>query len=518
MVNGVPPRGPAPRLGSGLGSPYADLRETHSGVVLLLGDTALKLKKPVDLGFLDFTTLELREQACRREVRLNRRFAPDVYQGTVRLVDEDGRTLEHLVVMRRLPETARLATLVRAGRDVDEPLRAIARQLATLHAASEPVRGARTVTSDSLRGLWLSALEVVRQRPEVVAEATGRDVDRLAGRYLDGRGPLLAQRVAEGAVVDGHGDLIAEDVFCLPDGPRILDCLDFDESLRIVDRIDDAAFLAMDLERLGAASAGARFLDRYREYAADTAPDSLVDHYLAYRAFVRCKVACLRHSQGDHRAAGEAVRCAGVALAHLERARVVLVTVGGPPATGKSTLAAGLADRLGMVVLSSDRVRKELGGLDPAAPRPERLEEGVFAPAVTERVYGELLARAGELLRRGESVVVDATFARGSQRDAARRVADDAAGDLVELRCNLDFERARERTWVRGSALSAAGTVSDARPEVLRELWDAFEPWPAAHDVRTSRAPEEVVAAAQLLVRPPDARTVRSHLPRLEPG
>ena len=208
--------------------------------------------------------------------------------------------------------------------------------------------------------------------------ARTRSVEELTLRFLDGRGPLLARRVADGCAVDGHGDLMADDVFCLADGPRALDCLEFDDRLRYLDRIDDAAFLAMDLERLGAPDLGTAFLQWYVELSGDNAPPALVDHYVAYRAFVRAKVACVRTAQGEDHTA-EARQLLDLTFEHLSANAVTLVLVGGAPGTGKSTVAAELADRLGLVLLGSDRVRKELAGLDPATPAGSTYGTGIYA-------------------------------------------------------------------------------------------------------------------------------------------
>ena len=167
---------------------------------------------------------------------------------------------------------------------------------------------------------------------------------------------------------DGHGDLLADDIFCLDDGPRILDCIEFDDRLRHGDVLADVAFLAMDLERVGAADLGGRFLSWYREFAAETYPESLAQHYVAYRAHVRAKVACLRASQGDTAAGDRARQLLRMTEDHLKpgpgrahhRRRATWY--------GKSTLAAALADRLGWTVLRSDEVRKDLAGIGHTTP------------------------------------------------------------------------------------------------------------------------------------------------------
>ncbi len=165
------------------------------------------------------------------------------------------------------------------------------------------------------------------------------EIGLLARRFLAGREPLFDRRVAGGRIIDGHGDLLADDIYCLADGPRVLDCLDFDDRLRWLDGLDDAAFLAMDLERLGAPDLARHFTDWYAEYSGDPAPASLRHHYVAYRALVRAKIARIRAAQDEPAAGCEAQQLADIALRHLRAGAVTLVLVGGLPGTGKSTLA-----------------------------------------------------------------------------------------------------------------------------------------------------------------------------------
>ena len=300
----------------------AAVSETHSAVVFFTGDRAYKLKKPVDLGFLDFSTPAAREAACHRETELNRRFAPDVYLGVAEVRDPAGQACDHLVVMRRLPAGWRLAALVRAGVPVEEPVRQVARILATQHASApqSPEIG-RQGSRDALWQRWKDNFTQIRQLPADLVDASVIDeAEHLADRFLAERDPLFAARAQAGRIVDGHGDLLADDIFCLDDGPRILDCLDFDDRLRWVDGLDDAAFLAMDLERLGAPRLAEQFTGWYAEYSADPAPTSLRHHYTAYRSLVRAKVDFLRALQGDPETAAVARQLLGMTLKHLRAA------------------------------------------------------------------------------------------------------------------------------------------------------------------------------------------------------
>ncbi len=470
-----------------------ELRTTHSGAVLLLGDLAYKLKRPVLLPFLDFSGVDERRTACAREVSLNRRLAADVYLG-VGTLGLPGPDVEPCVVMRRLPEDRRLTHLLtHADRaTVEQALADVARVVAVFHAGATrspaiDVAGTRDAVAARWRhnlaeaSSWAGALD-----PDVVAE-----IAALVEEFLSARAPLFTRRVRGGAVVDGHGDLLAEDIFCLDDGARVLDCLDFDDQLRHVDALDDIAFLAMDVERLGSTEAADHLLARWAELTGDQAPPSLVHHYIAYRAFVRAKVGCLSGAAHDthHGRTSTPEEFAGIALRHLRQARVRLVLCGGAPGTGKSSVAAALADRHGWVVLSSDRVRKELAGLDPESSAAAAFGTGIYDAAWDDKTYAELLHRAETLLGLGESVIIDATWHDASSREQAARSAARCSVPLTELVCVLDERLAAQRIDAR-----VAGP-SDADASVAHQLRRHTDSWPTAHRVDTTRPLTDTVGA-----------------------
>jgi aminoglycoside phosphotransferase family enzyme/predicted kinase len=462
--------------------PFADVAETPSAAVYFAGNRAFKLKKPVNLGFLDFTNLEARARACAHETELNRRFAPDVYLGVAHLRDPDGAICDYLVVMRRMPRERRLSELVRAGAPVDGPVRQVARILAAAH--SRAPRSAQIATAGSPEALlarWRDNISQTAATAGTLLDADAvAEIDSLVREFVAGRTPLLEARMSDGHILDGHGDLLADDIYCLDDGPRILDCLDFDDRLRWLDGLDDAAFLTMDLERLGAAELARRFASWYAEFSGDLAPMSLFQHYVAYRAFVRAKIAAIKAAQGGPVAAGRDVRqFADLALQHLRAGVVSLVLVGGLPGTGKSTVAGAIADRLGWSVLSSDRIRKELAGIPPGTAASHPFGTGIYAPSWTERTYAELLHRAAELVARGESVILDASWSSAKLRLAAADLARGQHAHLVQLRCVASPELVRERLRTRPIGLS------DADSEIARRLAAVAAPWPAAVAIDT---------------------------------
>jgi predicted kinase len=319
------------------------------------------------------------------------------------------------------------------------------------------------------------------------------EVEGLAERYLAGRAPLFDDRISEGRARDGHGDLLAEDIFCLDDGPRVLDCIEFDDRLRWGDVLADVAFLAMDLERLGRPELAARLLALYSDFAADVWPRSLAHHYVAYRAQVRSKVACLRWEQGVEASANVARELLGLAADHLRDGRVRLILIGGLPGTGKSTLADGVAGAIGAVLLRSDEVRKQLAGLDPATPAPAPFLEGLYTPDVTAATYAELLARARVALQHGECVVLDASWTDAAQRDRATEMAAQAVADVDQLHCVAPAEVADARLARRAGR---RGEPSDATGPIARALATVEAPWPDSTSIDTTPGVDEVLATA----------------------
>ncbi|MGV1009141.1 MAG: AAA family ATPase [Dermatophilaceae bacterium] len=472
------------------GRPGGELVQTHVSVIAFDDEVAHKRKKPVHFGFVDLSTPAQRAQACRQEVELNRRFSPDVYLGVEDVVDEQGRVVDQAVLMRRMPAARRLSTLVQADADVTECLRGIARQLAAYHAQARADEQVASVgTADAVRGRWRDNIdELAPFVPSALDHESVTEADRLAQRYLRGRAELLRRRIADGRVVDGHGDLLADDIYCLQEGPRLLDALEFDERLRWGDVLSDVGFLAMDLEHLGREDLAGELMRWYREYSAERHPSSLEHHYVAYRALVRAKVSCLKGTDTDR---AEAVGYLDQCRRHLAAAQVRLVLVGGLPGTGKSNLATAVAERLGAVVLRSDEVRKELAGLDPLTPAPAGFGEGIYTTAATETAYQGLMQRAAALLALGETVVLDASFSDARWRAVALAMAERLAADCTEVRCVLPASLAADRMRQRARR---GGDVSDATPEVAARMAGDAAPWPTALEVHTDTPVDQVLS------------------------
>ena len=468
--------------------------ETHISVLVFVGDRVWKVRKPVRFGFLDFSDRAARLDDCRREVEVNRRLAPDVYLGVADVV-LDGVAVDHMVVMRRLPGERRLAALVRAETGAEPCVRRLARVLAAFHAkATRSSSIDRAASPEALLAAWDANLaEAAPFVGPVLDPATDATIADLSRRYLAGRGPLLGDRIARGHVCDGHGDLQAEDVFCLDDGPRVLDCIEFDDHLRHVDVAADLAFMLMDLERLGAPGLARLLRAQYEELSGAVLPGSLVHHYVAARAYVRAKVSCLRAAQGDAGAVGTARSLHRMAADHLRAGRVRMVLVGGLPGTGKSVLAASIGEVLDADVLRTDEVRKELAGLPVDGPAPAAFGEDLYSAERTAATYKTVLARARVALAMGRSVVVDASMTAAVWRERARDAAAATHSELVELELRADPAVAAMRIARRRRCGSS---LSDATETVAAAMAAEADAWPTATVIDASGLPERTLALA----------------------
>jgi predicted kinase len=383
--------------------------------------------------------------------------------------------------------------MVRDGDPVEGHLSAIARRIAEFHAEGDRGRQVDACAKvPAIRARWQENLtELHRHVPTVLDPQPLAEVERLAMQFIDGRAMLFAERITDRRIVDGHGDLIADDVFCLANGPVLLDCLEFDDQLRYLDGLDDAAFLAMDLEFLGRRALGEWFLDEYRRFADDPAPISLAHFYIAYRAIVRTKVDCIRVGQGHQDAAGDARRHLDLALEHLRAGTVRLVLVGGGPGTGKTTLARAMGERMDAQVISSDDVRREMQTDGDLGGVPGFYNAGLYSPDKVDAVYATMLNRARLLLAEGRSVILDGTWRDQRHRLHAREIAHQEHSPTVELVCTAPIEEAMKRIANRSSS------TSDATPKIASAMARDEHDWVGAHCVDTTQPLTEAAAEAQ---------------------
>lgn len=462
--------------------------ETHISTLFFTEDRVFKLLKPISNGFLDHEDTVARCAAASREVELNTRIAPDIYLGTADII-EHGELTDRMIVMRRLPAERSVTRLLTEGELTRDHVRAIARKIATFHAAL-PSEGFAGRAADAHRKRWEdNTTELAPFVGRVISEADNNRVTELANTWLDAHHELLDQRIADGHLRDGHGDLLADDIFCMPDGPEVLDCLAFRDDLRLVDVLDDIAFLAMDLHRLGGPSWAQMLLRYYAEYSGEHHPGSLAHYYVAYRAHVRCKIACLRVDSLEHEFAAVARLYHRLCLDHLERARLRLILVGGGPGSGKTTVARALGDQLRCAVLSTDGIRKDLAGVERTVHELAEPDAGIYTAERTEQTYAEMLRQAELLLVAGETVILDASWTDEELRVRARALADKRNATLTSLECCIPDAVAKERIIRR---MADPTSTSDATPEIVDHLAQRRAPWPDAIAINTNQGFEDV--------------------------
>lgn len=455
----------------------AQLHETHISLVLLAGEHAWKFKKPVDFGFVDFSTLDKRRRACEREVTLNRRYAPDLYLGVEAIVLPDlaSAPCEYAVRMRRFASADMLDEKLARGAVDASFLAAFGRRLATWHTATPPA-GDTTLGSAALfRSQWQACLGAP------LAARLPSDLRSLLEETLAAALPRLAARRAAGRVRACHGDLHCANVVAVGDGLLPFDCIEFNDELAVIDTQSDAAFLLMDLDARGAPDLGHAFINAYLEAADEVLDLAVLPLFLAYRALVRAKVALLRAAQASG-GAGDAARRqaeAQVALARRYLApegRPGLVITHGPSGSGKSFHAARLAAAHGFVHLRSDIERRRLAGLALDARSGSTRDNGLYTAAATRATYARLLALSRAALTAGFSVVVDATFLDPAERAPFHALAARLRVPFHVLRCDAPVAELERRIEARAAAGQDA---SEATVEVLAGQLARLAPLPA---------------------------------------
>lgn len=480
------------------------LIETHISWVLL-GPDVYKIKKPVRLPFLDFSYFEAREQACRTEVRINRRLAPRTYHGVVpvrRRADgrytfgAGGAVVDWAVRMRRLDDGGRADILLENGALRREHLDALASGIAEFHADSPSTpRFARYGAPEVVERNVIDNFAALREHlGRYVRDEAASEIERWQLAFVRGRRDVFERRMIDGAVREGHGDLRLEHVFFHEDGTdfEVIDGIEFDERYRCGDVAADVAFLAMDLARCGRVDFAERFLAMYARASNDYDLYRVVDFYESYRACVRAKISAMSGRPDARRE---------LLLAQSARRRAildpVLIAVAGGIASGKSTLAERLGEELSAPVVDADRTRKHMLGLAPTAHGSSETNawQGAYDPRFSDLVYEEVLRRADAVLASGRPVVVDASFRTKKAREAAERLASAHNVPFRLLECVAPTDVCRQRLVARDRKTS----VSDATPGIYEAFVAGYEPiceLPPTEHVRidTTRAIDDTLA------------------------
>lgn len=476
-----------------------ELVETHASWVFLGEETVFKFKKPVDFGFLDFSTLEKRREACHAEVLLNARLSPGVYLGVVvvrcegsTLVVDDlsspngidgggGDVVDFGVKMRRLQDADRADVLLSQARLDRDKIDRLAGVLAAFHSkcptSSDISRwGAAEAISANLE-------ENFNQTRPFLAELTGvkraAQFEETQKAFLRDHGALFRSRLMEGFVRDGHGDLRLEHIYFEGKEIEIIDCIEFNERFRYADTCADLAFLAMDLRHQGAPDLAERLLSKYAILTGDSTLYRIVAFYESYRAHVRGKVTEFSAQQlpkGERRdtLSNKAATYFELAFSLLQPTREAprLVCVGGLIASGKSTVAERIRQHLGYPLVDTDRTRKRLAGVSPMQSNSDAPFSGRYSAQFSASVYEQAFENVRAVLSSGRSVILEASFTKECHRRGALDVARSMGVPLVYVECQVTMEEAKRRLVVR----SRGESVSDGRLEIYDEFAQQAEP------------------------------------------
>jgi aminoglycoside phosphotransferase family enzyme/predicted kinase len=451
-------------------------RETHISKVFLTGAYVYKIKKSVNLEFLDYTTLAKRNYYCHQETTLNRRLSHNIYLGVVAITIKEGRyylsgpgePVEYAVKMRQLPESCSLIRMLKDGKVDNTTIDRLARMLADFYQCS--ATGGRITAFGSWETIRANCEENFGQMERFAGEMLNDRifyVIRAATRsFLIRRQPLFQHRIENGKICDCHGDLRSGHIY-FDDGIQIIDCIEFNERYRYSDIASDLAFLAMDLDFEGFPEMAEHLINFFAQYANDA------------DALIRTKVNCLRledSSIGDwgrSRIRREIDRYMDLAYGYaLQFTRPTLWVVCGMPASGKSTISNELSGILDIKVFCSDLVRKELFGLKPHDFMDVPFEKGIYSKGASSLTYGKLLLLAQEEIEKGASVIIDATFSNIHQRGEALRLAGDTDANIVFVECLSPASLSKARLMKRRTGTS----ISDARLRHFEQFKKRFEP------------------------------------------
>ncbi len=463
-------------------------KETHISLVFLTGDYVYKIKKPVDFGFLDFTTLEKRHLYCRQEIELNRRLTTDVYLDLLTLRKKDselflgdtGEIVEYVIKMRQLSDANTLLSFLKNGLLKLEQTKGLARRLAGFYTAAE--RNSSIDKFGKIETVGFNTEENFTQTkpfvPSIIPEDKYCFIRDATRKFLERKEKLFDRRIDSGWIRDCHGDLRCEHVYFESHGIQIIDCIEFNDRFRYGDVASDLAFLLMDLDFNGFRETARELLTEYVRACYDPDIFTVLDFYKCYRAYVRLKVSCFQLESGTletseaHRMTEEAQRYLDLsyeAADHFQRPTIWLVC--GLPASGKSRMARELSQRHIIPLFSSDVVRKELFGLKPDERVDEDFGQGIYSPEASARTYAKLLELAEASLRKGNSVVLDATFGNKDIRSKAKEIARKWNANFVIVHCRPPLSTIERRLRAReGKKL-----VTDARLKHLEGHVKAFQ-------------------------------------------
>jgi aminoglycoside phosphotransferase family enzyme/predicted kinase len=488
-----------------------EIKETHISRVFLAGEFVYKIKKPLDLGFLDFTTIEKRRHFCTLEVELNQRLTKNIYLGVVSITISDkgyelggpGPVVEYAVKMQRLADKFAMASLLDINAVDDKKIRLLLDVLTKFYSETkidkqaEKFGSRKFIAADCHENFAQTACFAENLFDSGLFET----IRKATAAFLRRKRPLFEKRLKSGKIKDCHGDLRTDHIYFMDDQVQIIDCIEFNERFRYGDIASDIAFLLMDLDSRGHGTTAENILSQYFLRTGDSDLMLLADFYKCYRAMVRFKVFCIRAGESDVNAA-EKKRLKSAISKHIQLAgtyaagfsRPFLWIVCGIPASGKSTIAEKLSKALEIPKISSDVIRKStFSSLDKDFSGLE-FETGIYSRDVTEKTYEIMLVKAREYIETGTSVILDATFGSKKFRADLLCLAANADSNIFFVECIAPDSVLKKRLAHRDSE----PVVSDARLRHFDLLQSRFEPLDEIHpeehiEAHTQNTPDQCI-------------------------
>lgn len=461
--------------------------QTHISHVFIAGSFVYKLKKPVDFGFLDYSTLQKRKKYCQREVELNRRLSDDIYIGVVRILKEgnhyffeenetgSGVTIEYVVKMRKLQDTYFLNRIVERGELTNKHLDRVADILTTFYLNQNHSKDLSEW--GTIETIKFNTDENFSQTEQFIGHSIPQNAFKairyFTNNYFQKNKDLFQRRIEDGRIVDGHGDLHLEHIHISPEKVQIYDCIEFNNRFRYGDFAADLAFLAMDLDFNKCMCEERYFVDMMSEKLKDDELSQIIDFYKCYRAYVKGKVKSLQSVEEEVPEENRKLLKEKASLYFklslnyaLVGSEPMVIVIMGRIATGKSTLAEALSDQLNIDLFSSDRVRKSLAGLPLTQRTPVNKRRSIYSPEMSEKTYGTLISKAKDSVDNGKSVILDATFNKREFREKLQ--------DCFKKKAVLLFVEVKASDEIILKRLKARNkeenVISDARLEDFEKL------------------------------------------------
>ena len=416
--------------------------ETHISWVLLTGQFAYKIKKPVNFGFLDFSTLERRQFCCYEELRLNRRLAADLYIDVVKItgtpeqpsVDGDGEAIEYAVKMMQFPAGYTLSERAERGQLGVDDIDQITDIIADFHESVAQADAASPYgTGDCIKRWFVENFDHIRP---LLADDRHKQQLQLIQDWGDAewtsKADLMALRKRQGHVRECHGDLHLSNMTLIDGKVTLFDCIEFNPMLRWIDVVSEIAFLVIDLLHFGYERLAFRLLNHYLQRTGDYQGLALLRYYLVYRALVCAKVSLLRHAQqANHQPCLSYTEFADLAERYIQAGRIVLIITHGYSGSGKSTLSGQLAEKTGAVQIRSDIERKRLFGYRAQERTGSGLDSGLYTQDASLKTYRYLADCATAVIAAGFSAIIDAAFLKSEQRELFKQLAADCGVPLL---------------------------------------------------------------------------------------